>query len=221
VIVLAVAVAAVAVALLLHNRGTPSGQGGSGVPPSHRVSGQATSSGLGGATTTNAPPGQESTGSTPTTTVPASGAPALTPYAGEGFALSYPAGWATDAREKSHGSYLESHWHLPGRPDVSVLIDHTPGFTDTAKAGADVVRAGTATETGYKELSYDTAALTPGPAQVWEFILSGKERVDTFYALCGTGYAVLGSAPVAEFSQYQATFAAVTASLIPGGCGAQ
>jgi hypothetical protein len=139
-------------------------------------------------------------------------APAITTST---YTLSPPAGWVRDAREKDHGGYVESRWHLPGSPGVFVLVDHTVGFDGTAVEGARSVRALTRRSPGYREFAFAPTVLAGATAWRWAFALGGVRKVDWFLTGCGTGYALLGAAPADRWSTYFHLFADVARSLEP------
>ena len=75
--------------------------------------------------------------------------PAATEVETSAFTLTPPAGWIRDAQEVDHDGYVESRWHLPGAPEVYVLIDHTVDFDGTPEDGARSVRKMTSRNADY------------------------------------------------------------------------
>jgi hypothetical protein len=131
------------------------------------------------------------------------------------YSLVLPRGWTAGARSVDHGAYIESRWHPQGEPDVTVLVDHTPGFSGTAEKGASAVRAQVSRARGYREISYGPE--TPGDRELWrwEFVLRGERKVDWFLMGCDTGYALLGQAPTGTFDDHADAFAQAASSLRP------
>jgi hypothetical protein len=149
-----------------------------------------------------------SAGSAAESTVPG---PALaTAVVGDGFTIRPPAGWTRDSDEVDKGGFVESRWHEPGSPDVHFLIDHTNGYTASARTGAEAVRAAVRRAPTYRELAWQ--ADTPDGWR-WGFTVSGARSVDRFRTACGNGYAMLGHAPTATYARYAALFDAVTRSV--------
>ena len=85
--------------------------------------------------------------------------PAATEVETSAFTLTPPAGWIRDAQEVDHDGYVESRWHLPGAPEVYVLIDHTVDFDGTPEDGARSVRKMTSRNADYAELAFEPAAV--------------------------------------------------------------
>jgi Prokaryotic RING finger family 1 len=139
----------------------------------------------------------------------------LTSYSGQGFAVGYPQGWNTVEDQVREQGYAESKWISPTDPSVHLLIDDTPGYSGTAEGGADSVRRQVEQDSSYRQLSWAPQNYPAGRGWGWQFTDRGDERVDTFFVACGTGYAVLGSAPANEFSQYEQLFSQVTSSFAP------
>ena len=138
-------------------------------------------------------------------------APALAgAVVGDGFTIRPPAGWAHDSDEVDKGGFVESRWHEPGSPDVHFLIDHTNGYTASARTGAEAVRAAVRSAPTYHELAW--RADTPDGWR-WAFTVAGNRSVDRFRSACGNGYAMLGHAPTATYARYAALFDAVTRSV--------
>ena len=129
---------------------------------------------------------------------------------GDGFTIRPPAGWARDSDEVNKGGFIESRWHEPGSPDVHFLIDHTNGYTASARTGAEAVRAAVRRAPTYRELAWQ--ADTPDGWR-WAFTVAGNRSVDRFRSACGNGYAILGHAPTATYARYAALFDAVTRSV--------
>jgi hypothetical protein len=146
--------------------------------------------------------------------------PALRPHAHalvrtSTFTLMPPRGWVRDAREKDHGSYVESRWHPAGTPAAFLLIDHTAGFRGTAVEGARSVRRMTRENADYRELGFARAALSGTDAWRWEFALGDVRKVDWFLTDCGTGYALLGAAPADRWDEFKQSFIDAARSLKP------
>jgi hypothetical protein len=129
---------------------------------------------------------------------------------GDGFTIRPPAGWARDSDEVDKGGFVESRWHVPGSPDVHFLIDHTNGYTASARTGAEAVRTAVRKAPTYHELAWQ--ADTPDGWR-WGFVVAGNRSVDRFRTACGNGYAMLGHAPTATYARYAALFDAATRSI--------
>lgn len=138
-----------------------------------------------------------------------------TSYSGQGFTLGYPQGWNMVEDQAPEQGYVESKWVSPTDPNVDLLIDDTPGYDGTPEEGAESVRTQVEQDSSYNRLSWGSQSYPAGEGWDWQFTDRGDERVDTFFAACGTGYAILGSAPAGEFGQYQQLFSQVTDSFNP------
>jgi hypothetical protein len=144
--------------------------------------------------------------------------PSRTTYDRGAYAIRLPRSWSVRSRGEDKGSYVESIWTSPASADVTLLVDHTPGYTDSPEDGARTVRSMTSRSAGYREIGFGPTQLAGRAAWRWEFTLDGKRKVDWFVTACGTGYAVLGTAPSGTFGVHADTFAAAAASLEPS-CG--
>lgn len=206
---LAVGVIAVAAVLLLN--GTRSS-------PAAGTSSPRSQPDAASASTTSTSATQTTTTSTGSTATP--NTPALTTYESQTYAIGYPTGWQTVSQDVSHGAYVESKWSAPGNPAVYLLIDQdTQPFSGTAEDGAVSVHSAVEQTAGYSELAWNPQSFSAGQGWVWQFTTgTGKEEIDTFFTHCDTGYAILGAAPIAQFSQYQRSFEVATASFQPS-CG--
>ena len=133
----------------------------------------------------------------------------------DGYTLEAPLGWrlVDDSVDKGYG--IRSSWEPPESGDVSVLVDYTRGFEGTPLAAARELRAGHRKVTGYQEVSFGTRQLGGVEVVEWRFVNDGVEKVDYFSEACGTGYAVLGTAPAVEFESYLVDFEHAAATLEP------
>lgn len=138
----------------------------------------------------------------------------LTAFSGNGYSISYPSGWKNVHSEKSISDFVESSWSPPGDRTVVLLIDHNAS-SGSAETDAARVRDPVSQTSGYQELGWDSQQLPPGSGQVWKFDSKGVEELDTFFSACGTSFAVLGKAPIDEFSQYESVFVAARDSFRP------
>lgn len=135
---------------------------------------------------------------------------------GNGFTIQRPAGnWVRDHLELQKTGYIETRWHLAGSPNIVFLIDHTPGYSGSARSGAEGVMAPYAHVSSYRKLSFAAETLPAGEAWRWEYEVDGKRSVDTFIVVCNTGYAVLGSSPPAQWAHYAQAFDEATSTLTP------
>lgn len=139
-------------------------------------------------------------------------------FQGNDYTISVPAGWTQVSDEVYMDPYFESKWERPGSSGVYILVDHTPGFTGTPYTGSAPLRASVAREPGYTEIAYVPETLPSGPAQRWQFILNGVEKLDVFTVGCQAGFAVLGAAPSTEWSSFASLFGQAAASLEPSSC---
>jgi hypothetical protein len=151
-------------------------------------------------------------------TVHPQGTPTTTSFQGNDYTISVPAGWTQISDEAYLNPYYESKWQLPGSSSVYLLVDHTPGYTGTPLTGSEPLRTALEREQGYTEISYGPETLPSGPAQRWQFILNGVEKLDVFTVGCQAGYAVLGAAPTAQWASYAPLFEQSAASLEPATC---
>jgi len=139
-------------------------------------------------------------------------------FQGNDYTISVPAGWTQVSDEVYMDPYFESKWERPGSSGVYILVDHTPGFTGTPYTGSAPLRASVARGPGYTEIAYFPETLPSGPAQRWQFILNGVEKLDVFTVGCQAGFAVLGAAPSTEWSSFASLFEQAAASLEPSSC---
>ena len=131
------------------------------------------------------------------------------------YELSLPSAWLVQARGEDKGSYIESVWRHPSDADVTVLVDHTPGYTDPPEVGAQAVRSMTSQSDGYREIAFGPTRLGGRDAWRWEFEAGGERKVDYFLTACGTGFAILGTAPPARFARHADDFRRAAQSLDP------
>lgn len=140
-------------------------------------------------------------------------------YEGPGYSAAVPVGWSTVEDAKRKPGYTESKWQNASEPADYALIDTSGpqgnGLTPAEEAAP--VHRDLEHESGYEELAYSPIQLNGTPAQEWVFRVPGSERVDYFFQRCDIGFAVLGSAPAAQFQQWAATFRAL-ASSVKGSC---
>ena len=140
-------------------------------------------------------------------------APSLVRYETGTYTARRPAGWVTEADDSAHGGYYESKWRDPADSNSSVLIDYTPGLSETAGSSAAGVRAATRRTPGYREFSYRDTSLAGNPAIEWVFEVNGDRRIDYFVNSCDTEYAILGSTSPGTFDRYSSTFRGVAESV--------
>jgi hypothetical protein len=190
---------------------------GTGAPPSITAQNAAASSGAGGR---SSPEGGKSSseGSGPSGHGDRTGLAASTTK-GATFTIRRPGGsWVLDHAEVQKPGYIETRWHRRGQPEVVFLVDHTPGYSGTARAGAEGVSKSFAHISSYRELDFAEEQLPAGEAWRWEYEDGGERSVDTFSVACDTGYAVRGAAPDDEWSRYAKVYEEATATLTPA-CG--
>lgn len=138
-----------------------------------------------------------------------------TTASGDGFTIEPPEGWERDAYEEEHDGYVESHWRAPGEKRVSFLVDHTRGFSGTAKSGAVAVRRGFLAFDDYDEYAFEATDVAGDPGWRWEFEHDGLHKLDIFRTACGTGYAILGTAPSDRWYEFADQFEQAAMSLSP------
>jgi hypothetical protein len=146
---------------------------------------------------------------------PAASPPARRTYNRGAYGIQLPSGWRVRSRGAGKGSYVESVWQSAADPEVTLLVDHTPGYGESAETGARAVRSMTSRSGGYREIAFAATRLGGHDAWRWEFEVDGKRKVDYFMTVCGTGYAVLGTAPSAKFDGHAADFRRAAGSLEP------
>jgi hypothetical protein len=135
---------------------------------------------------------------------------------GDDFTIRRPTGdWVLDHLEVQKPGYIETRWHLAGAPNIIFLVDHTPGYTGTARAGAEGVRDPFQHVSSYHEVGFGAQNLPAGEAWRWEYEVDGEHSVDTFLMTCNTGYAVRGATPASEWTRYGQTFEDAIATLTP------
>jgi hypothetical protein len=137
-------------------------------------------------------------------------------YSGQGYTINYPSAWATVEDGVQKSGYTESKWQQASGDDVLYeLVDDTPGFSGGAEAGAETVRSQVSNAGDYGQLAWGPRTVNGVSAWYWQFTADGVEQADTFFNTCGTGYAVLESAPIGEWSSYQSLFDSITRSFSP------
>jgi hypothetical protein len=139
-------------------------------------------------------------------------------FRGDDYTIDIPTGWTQVSDETYLDPYFESRWERPGTSGVYLLVDHTPGYNGTALSGAAPVYNAVSRVSGYQQISYTPETLAGGEAQRWQFILNGVEKLDVFMVGCDAGYAVLGAAPVSEWSTFAQLFEQAADSLEPSAC---
>lgn len=133
---------------------------------------------------------------------------------GDGYSIASPgAGWVRDHTDRlfadERSRFYETKWHLKGRPEIVALVDYTPGFGGSAREGAAGVRE------AYSQATEHAFEAIGGDDWLFEFTTGGVHKYDRFSSACGSGWAVLGSAPATAFARYRDRFAAFAASLEP------
>jgi hypothetical protein len=135
---------------------------------------------------------------------------------GEGYTIQRPGGdWVLDHDEVQKPGYIETRWHLKGRPSVIFLVDHTPGYAGTAREGAEGVSKPFAHVPTYRELGFAPEQLPAGEGWRWDYEDRGVRSIDTFLMSCDAGFAARGAAPSGEWSRYSRAFEDATTTLTP------
>jgi hypothetical protein len=133
------------------------------------------------------------------------------------FTIHPPSGWSRESGDEQHDGFVESLWRSPEDSDVYFLVDDTPGYAHSAHYGAQDVRKlylhGRVSD--YSEWAFAPTTLAGYDAQRWEYEHRGLHKVDTFVTACGTGYAILGSAPIDSWDDYADMYEAATDSFRP------
>jgi hypothetical protein len=136
------------------------------------------------------------------------------------FAIHPPSGWSRESSGEQHDGFVESLWRSPDDTDAYFLVDYTPGFAASARAGAQGVRGlylnGRVSD--YDEWDFSATTIGGYDAQRWEYEHRGLHKVDTFVSACGTGYAILGAAPAGHWDDYADLYASATDTFEPT-CG--
>jgi hypothetical protein len=118
--------------------------------------------------------------------------------------------------DKPTGDYLESAWHDPATSAITLQIDsRASDSTGSPIADAELARVQVKRLPGYRERGFKKVTIGGHPAIRWAFDLSGKGRVDYFFAECGTSFTVLGESPPPAFAALSESFQEMAGTIKP------
>lgn len=179
-------------------------------------------------TSTDADTGTTPTGTTATTdtstqTTATNASAQLTPLGGSGhsFALSVPNQWQ-DFTNSTNLVIVSEHGVSSDCPKYYtckqlldqpyVLVSETPGSEASAQSDAMRVRSTLDHQASYVQNEFGPAQIGGNSAWTLNFNAAGVQQADSFVHACGNAYAVLVSAPAAEFAAEQALFDQITST---------
>jgi hypothetical protein len=139
----------------------------------------------------------------------------LESYSGTDFDVDVPAGWTLVKESNEEGGFTRTQWRDPADGRRTLLIDVSLGETGSAADKARSIRASSSATPGYSESFFGPTQMNGRQGFKWIFNLPASRRVDYIVTECGSGFAILGIAPVADFPAVQATYSQVAQTFEP------
>ncbi len=142
--------------------------------------------------TTPADEEQSTTDENPRTVEAPPATDSVVSYAGsDSYTAEYPSSWSIVEDDELKTTYSRTKFVSPDTSQ-SVLIDHSPGATQSPSESAATVERQTAKTRGYQRLSFEETTINGNPAFEWTFKIGSARNIDIFLTAGGDAYAVLG-----------------------------
>ncbi len=128
-------------------------------------------------------------------------------YEGVAYSILVPSNWEHEiVDERSSEGFYTNKWFDPEEPATYIRSDGGNPFPggDLVEETRDYVAQNEAA--GYETIYYGADLLEGRPAARWVFLDEGDKRSDYFFAECGLGLAVVGSAPKSRYFEMQQLF---------------